>query len=152
MFIFVEPSGCKKTLDCSTRNDGLITKKISFLKSIFTFFYFLFGISGGPRLSTYTVAECCLDFTLQVCRTSVEQLACQQAEGESSGKPHGAYPLWRWELTIPMRMYCEQGKYPQKLMSHYWHFSWPDFCSVVVFLLWILVLYDLVYALSNGSC
>jgi hypothetical protein len=40
MFIFVEPSGCKKTLDCSTRNDGLITKKISFLKSIFTFFIF----------------------------------------------------------------------------------------------------------------
>jgi len=31
MFIFVEPSGCKKTLDCSSRNCGPITKRISFL-------------------------------------------------------------------------------------------------------------------------
>jgi hypothetical protein len=44
-------------------------------------------------MSTHNVAECSVDFTLQVCGTSVKQLADQQAQGQSSEQPHGAHPL-----------------------------------------------------------
>lgn len=63
-------------------------------------------MSGGSHLSTHTVAECCVDFPLQVRGTGVKQLADQQAKGESSGQPHGAYPLRRREHAVPLHMCC----------------------------------------------
>ena len=132
---------CKIMLGCSTHNNVLTD-----MKGLFFSLRLFFPVnSGGSPLSTYRHAECCLDLTLQVCGTSVEQLACQQAERQSPVQPHGAYTLWRWEHSVCLHMRCEQGKQqekltPQNLPKLYYH-------SVVVFLLVILLLYDLVYIL-----
>ena len=55
-------------------------------------------------MSTHSVAECRVDFTLQVCGASAKQLADQQAQGESSEQPHGAHPLRGRQHTVPLHM------------------------------------------------
>lgn len=148
MFIFAESSyfNCKTTLDCSTLNDGLTTRNISFLNPVLNFFLASQEDLICPRTLLQNVIWTSLYRCVEPVLSSwpINKLR-ERALGNIMEHIHYEDENTQYLCICPVN----KVNISKSLMSCYWNFNCPCFCSVVVVLLLILLLHDLVF---NVSC